>query len=616
MANNNSKKKNLKSVKKLDIKQKIVPILLAGAVLTGVGASSYKLGKMNGEKNNSIVCTDENLEGYDSIGILGTGKVKDYNFVILDIGDHNTVETSFQKRKMKLCNDKNISLGVIISSDAENESDIYNDVDYVKGIVRDYKIDFPVYLNIDKIVNNEKLSNSDKWNIINDFLVKCSKNGFYVGLNGTDTNLCKLQEFFDTTAYDAYLVMDKENISYTGKYSVYKNLDGDINSNFDISQSICYSNLNNSSRFLSDGYFIANSKEDLADISMKYGMSEEDLLKFNEVKSRELKKGKIIRVPSVNNNVYMAYDNQSSNESNNYELVDEYLKGCDISYCQANNSNWDQLKENFDFVILKCSQGLTLDPYFERNANACNSCDIPMGVYVYNDYWKERCSLEQFKELQQVQADFAVSSLVGKNVSYPVYLDIEKQGFNSDNDLPKEYANAMLDIWYNTIKKAGYIPGLYFNRSVAGVLENLTDYKLSDKFEVWLAGGPQYEARYDDGSHIRYEINDIDVPDFFINNEYGCSMCQPGMVVNAGSGTSEGILDFDYCKVDYSNSKKKKNVNTKYIDNIKEFSRTDKFVPITCVGLSALGIAGFGIRKKIRKKEEEKKKAKSKTKKK
>lgn len=616
MANKNSKKKSnkkaLKSVKKINIKQKIVPILLAGAVLTGVGVGSYKMGEKKGEKESSISYSEQNLEGYDSIGVLSTGSVKEDNFVILDIGDHNSVETSFQNRRMKLCNDNDISLGVIVSSDAKNESDIYNDVDYVKGIVRDYKIDFPVYLNIDKIVNNEKLDNDEKWKIINAFLVKCSKNGFYVGLNGTDTNLCKLQEFFDTSAYDAYVVMDKDNISYTGKYNVYKKIDGRVVSNLDLSQTITCKNLNDSSRFLSDGYFVANSKDDLNDISLKCGMSEEDLLKFNETKAYQLKKGKIIRVPSVNNNVYVSYNNGS----NNYELVDEYLKGCDISYCQANNSNWEVLKSNFDFVILKCSQGLNTDPYFERNANACNSCDIPMGVYIYNDYWKSGCNLEQFKELQQVQADFAVSLLADKNVSYPVYLDIEKSGFNASVDLPKDYANAMLDIWYNTIKKAGYIPGLYFNGTVAGVLESSTDYKLSDKFEVWLAGGPQYANTDKNGNPIRYEIDDIAVPDFFINNEYGCSMCQPGMVVNAGSGTSQGILDFDYCKVDYTNSKKKKNINTKYIDNIKEFKRTNKFVPITCVGLSSLGIAGFGIRNNIKKKEEEKKKAKRKTKKK
>ena len=607
MATKSGKKndsKIMKFVKKLDVRKKAVPILLAGTVLVGIGA--YKLGESKGEKN-SISYVDENTEGYDSIGLFKTGKVNENNFVILDLGDHNTIETSFQNKRMKLCNDNNISLGVVISSDAENECDIYNDVDYAKGIVRDYKIDFPIYLGIDNIVNNKKLNNDEKIKIIYDFLNKCSKNGMYVGISGTDTNLCKLAKFFDVTSYDAFLIMDKEDISYDGVFNVYKKLDGNIVSKVDLAGSISHLELNTSKKFLNDEYVVVHNKDEFDDLVLSSGIGYDDLLEFNNLRESSIKNGKLVRVPCLFSTP--TYSNTSNSDNN---IVSEYLKGCDISYCQENNNNWSVLKDNFDFIILKCNQGLYKDDYFDGNANACNSYDIPIGVYTFNNYWKTSAGLEYFKEQQRQQAEYAVSCLKGKKIDYPVYLDIEKSGFTIENDLPEEYANAMLDIWYNTISSAGYIPGLYLNQSVATNIQSVvSNYDLSDKFEIWLAGGPQYEAK-ENGQYIRYEIDDILVPDYFENNLFGVNMCQPGLVVNAGSGTSDGYLDFDFCKVDYANK-----VNNTVIDNdlenddIKEFNRTSKAVPIICISLAALGITGFGIAKK---KKEEKAKSKSKTK--
>lgn len=628
MANSSSKSKEKSSpkkkkvqkglskfIKKLDIRKKAIPVLLAGTVLAGVGIGAYKIGKNNGQKE-SISYVDENTEGFDSIGLLGTGKVEEDNFVILDIGDHNTVETSFQNKRMKLCNDNNISLGVVISSDAENECDIYNDVDYAKGIIRDYKIDFPVYLNIDKIVNNKKLNNDEKSKIIHDFLNKCSKNGMYVGISGTDTNLCKLSKFFDTTPYDSYLIMDKEKISYDGVYNVYKKLDGKIVCKSDLSKTISSLGLNSSKKFLNDEYVAVHDMDDFENLVLKYGIGYDDLLEFNDLSKRDIKDGKLIRVPCLYS---IPSYSSSNNSSNNRTVSGEYLKGCDISYCQADNNNWPVLKENFDYIILKCNQGLTEDDYFENNALSCNSYDIPIGVYTFNNYWKTNTvGLEQFKKQQKEQAEFAVSCLKGKKIDYPVYLDVEKQGFTIDNDLPLEYANAMLDIWYDTISSAGYIPGLYLNQSVASCIKSVvSDYELSDKFEIWLAGGAQYEAK-SNGEYIRYEIDDIEVPDYFTNNLFGVSMCQPGLVVNAGSGNSGGFLDFDFCKVDYANrnsNNDNSSNNIKQKDDIKKFRRIHKMVPITCVGLASLGIIGFGISKNKKKKEEEKK-AKTKSKKK
>lgn len=588
-------------IKKINIRKNIIPVLLAGTVLTGVGVSKYKANK---DKELTITSSYDNFKGYDSIGLFSTGDVCDDNFVVLDIGDHDSIETKFQDRKMKLCNNKDISLGVIVSSDAENECDIYNDVDYIKGIIRDYKVDFPVYLNIDNIINNEELNNEMKEKIIKDFLSKCSINGMYVGVCGTDTNLCKLKKLVDISEYDAYVIMDKEFISYNGVYNLYKTLDGKIYSKRDISLPINKYNLNSSSNFKADVLYTCKDNEDINDISLKYGISSNDLLKFNNIRKKDIKEGTIIRIPCD------FEDCNTKKKMSNDTMVDEYLKGCDISYCQSDNNNWEIMSNNFDFVIIKCSQGLYNDGYFEENALACNAYGIPMGAYVYNAYWKDSCDLESFKLLQKQQADYAVSLLKGKKIDYPIYLDIERSGFNHEEHLSSEYTNAMLDIWYDTITKAGYIPGLYFNNYFASCIEEDTCYNLSDRFEIWLAGGPQYEAKVNN-EYVKYNIDQIEVPTYFTENRYGVSMCQPGLVYGAGSGTDDGFLDFDYCKVDYTNSK---NIlgEKKYNDGkIKKFSRVNKIIPITTISLASLGIAGFGVKTYKRKKEKEKKKVKN-----
>ena len=42
--------------------------------------------------------------------------------------------------------------------------------------------------------------------------------------------------------------------------------------------------------------------------------------------------------------------------------------------------------DNFEFLILRVSQGTDLDDRFEENARNANLHDIPIGVYCFNNY--------------------------------------------------------------------------------------------------------------------------------------------------------------------------------------------------------------------------------------
>lgn len=592
---------NKKKKGKIKVSKAFLSLLLSGALIGGSGLI-FKLGKEIGTREISLEYSDDNEIGYDDISFISNFGVDDRNFVILDVGDHDTIGENFQNRKMRLCNEKDISLGIIITSDAENECDIYNDVEYAKSLVRDYKIDFPVYLDIDNIMDNKKLNNEMKSKIIKDFLDKCSANGMYVGMCGRDINLCRIKQYYDIKDYDSFLIMDTKEIKYDGSFTIYKDLKGNIRSKSDISKSIDSKKLNTEEKFVQDAKYIVHGEEEVLDIALKYGMSVSDLLEFNELKPGKVKDGTIIRIPCKIVSEKKIETTEKTEEQKQIVELEQYKVGCDISYCQADNNNWDKLKENFDYIILKCSQGLNEDPYFEKNARNCNIEEIPIGVYVYNEYWKDNYTLEKFKKLQQQQADYAVSLLNNKKIDYPVYLDIEKTKF-TENDLPSDYARAMLDIWYNTISSAGYIPGVYYNGSTATIFERiLPDYDIPSKFEVWLAGGEQYNKKDENGTPIRYSIDEMKIPEFFINGEHGAHMCQPGMVVDAGSGTSAGYLDIDFSKVDYTTTYTTKEEEIEIDNNddsyfaIKEFNRVPKAVPITLTTLGLLGGSALGIR--------------------
>ena len=556
-------------MKNLKVSKKFLALLLSGALV--VGGAGLVL------SNKGDISNVENKVGHSDFSIvrcldIDTFNIDNNDFVVLDIGDHDSVGTHFQDTKLSYCNENDISLGIIISSSANDEVSIYDDVEYVKGIVRDYKIDFPVYLNINDIMTNDDLNVEMKTKIIKNFLEKCSSNNIYVGVYGTDTNLCRMREYCNITDYDAYLVMDNIEVLYEGTYNICKNLDGEIEASFDLSKSIENKRLNLSNRFVNDGTYVFGENDDLIDIALRYGLSVNELLGFNDLSKDEVSSGTKLRIPCI-------IDSKSFSTDGEYELLDEPIRGCDISYAQGKNINWDKISENFEYVILKCSQGLNVDSCFEENIKNCNLYDIPVGVYCYNGYSNKDCiDIEDFTSKQNKQADFVLSNLKNKKIDYPVYFDIEApNGTDIRNYVTKEQVNVMLDIWNKKMSNSGYLPGIYCNQSGFKYIQSCVDYPLSDKFQVWIAGGDQY-GKYN------IDFEDVKPSSVLYNDAYGVSMAQStDGAVNAGAGNSNGYLDINYSLVDYSNSKEdNEELNVDY--KIKDFNRYD-------FGLIGIGLA-------------------------
>lgn len=513
------------------VKVPITAIVLLGSLAAG-GTGVFVL-KKSYETNNEY----ENQNGRENSLFIQDLLMDEDDFVLLEVGDHNTFGTFFQDKKIEYLQEHGISCGIIINSDAKNERDIYEDVEYVKGLVRDYHFDMPVYLNIDSIVTNDHLNNEMKTKIIQDFLDKCSANGMYVGISGTDTNLCRVKNNCGITGYDAYVIQDSDTIQYDGVFHLYKDSKGIIHADENLAEIIHSKRLNSESRFCADVVYVMKENEDITDVALRYGMSVSEILSFNGLRRKDIKEGTKIRIPCT------------IATTGEYKSLEEPIRGCDMSYAQGKDSDWEALANNMEFIILKCSEGMSKDDCFDNNVAMCNQYGIPIGVYCYNAYHDQNCDdLEMFIKKQTSQAKNVLSLLDNKKVEYPVYLDVEFRGDISEY-LTDEQVQTMLEIWTNTITDGGYVPGLYCNQSEFRYLQNSVDYDLSDILKIWIAGGEQY---YSD--HRDIELDDVEPSyDILESDEFGAEMVQStSSAVNAGAGNGEGHLDIDFSLTDYS----------------------------------------------------------------
>ena len=534
----------------------------------------------------------QNLVGYSDVSIFKG--MPEENFVILNVGNYKEIETSFYHSKIKYCNKNDISLGIVIDSNAKCEMDIYNDVELAKGFVKDYTIDMPVYLNIDNIIENDSLSPEVKCELINNFLEKCSSNGMYVAIKGKDSNLVLLDKHSTVplNEYDTYLVMDKEIIIYQGTCTVIEDLDGNITAKQDLSEVIRNKNLNSADLFVSDGAYIIQENDNIQEISMRYGLSVDELLEFNNIDKEDVTTGTILRIPTIMNTVV-------SNNNGEFSTLTTPEIGIDISSYQGTNIDWEKVSSEVEFVILKVNEGSVVDNCFGINSKKCSEYNIPIGGYCFNAWLGSECENDTvFRERQVEQANMFLETVKNKNLEYPAYLDFElNQGVNIKDVLSSEQVKIMIDVWKEKMSAYGYIPGLYCSASVYSELCSMYGSDLSEHLEIWIAGGTQYIG--DESANFTKE--EITVPNSteftYKGQTYTADTKQ---VTNCGYGfgvgNSYGHVDVNFNYTDYTSDV---STNAEGINfDIKRFTRLDSKKFFIGVGV-ALGVgvtAAVGVK--------------------
>lgn len=162
------------------------------------------------------------------------------------------------------------------------------------------------------------------------------------------------------------------------------------------------------------------------------------------------------------------------------------FKGIDVSNANG-RIDWDKLKGNIDFAILRCGIGSDIpsqdDKQWARNVAECIRLGIPWGVYLYS-YAMSTADAES-------EATHALRLLKGLKPTYPVYIDMEDaDGYKAKRGgISKQIATEICRIFCERISAAGYITGVYANKDWA---VNRLDMAQLSNWTFWLA---QYNSK-------------------------------------------------------------------------------------------------------------------------
>lgn len=158
--------------------------------------------------------------------------------------------------------------------------------------------------------------------------------------------------------------------------------------------------------------------------------------------------------------------------------------GIDVSSYQG-WIDWEQVSQSgVDYAILRAGyRGYThgdtkTDDYFPYNLEAATAAGLDVGVYYFSQALTEEEAVAEAKEV--------LALVEGYELSYPIYFDwetVEHSDARTDTISSTELT-ACARAFCETVEKAGYRAGVYFNLSTAFQLyhlEELLDY------EFWLA---------------------------------------------------------------------------------------------------------------------------------
>ena len=215
------------------------------------------------------------------------------------------------------------------------------------------------------------------------------------------------------------------------------------------------------------------------------------------------------------------------------------IKGIDVSAWQG-KIDWKTVADyGMGFAILRITEaGNVVDSQFENNLAGCNKYNIPVGVYKYS-------YAMTIAEIQR-EARKVVSTLNGRRIQFPVFLDLE---YNNQKSLGSESIHKMADAFREIVEAAGYKFAIYCN---VDWYENVICSHLK-KYDFWTA---RYPANDDGWLQERLR------PDFGVGWQYSSKAKIPGI---------NGTVDRNVFYKDYSEETEKKEETT--VNKLQEHTK-------------------------------------------
>ena len=175
-------------------------------------------------------------------------------------------------------------------------------------------------------------------------------------------------------------------------------------------------------------------------------------------------------------------------------VVGSGTMGIDVSKWNG-NIDWNAVKNSgVNYVIIRVgyrgsSQGALIeDPKFKTNIKGATAAGLKVGVYFFTQ------AVDEVEAVQE--ASMVLDRISGYKISYPVFLDVEGSGGRGDA-IDSATRTAVCKAFCNTIKNAGYTPGVYANKTW---LTSKMDAGALSGYKIWLAQyakTPTYTGRYD-----------------------------------------------------------------------------------------------------------------------
>lgn len=170
--------------------------------------------------------------------------------------------------------------------------------------------------------------------------------------------------------------------------------------------------------------------------------------------------------------------------------------GIDVSKYQP-SINWEAVKASgVNYVIIRCGYrgastgALIQDPYFTSHIKGAKAAGLKVGIYFFTTALNETEAVEE--------ASMCAALCSGYGINYPIFMDCESSPRPGYNELSASDRTAIIKAFCNTIKSAGYTPGVYANKTWLSSKMNASSLSGA---KIWLAqynsAGPTYSGRYD-----------------------------------------------------------------------------------------------------------------------
>ena len=162
----------------------------------------------------------------------------------------------------------------------------------------------------------------------------------------------------------------------------------------------------------------------------------------------------------------------------------EVLRGIDVSEHQL-DIDWQQVAgAGIDYAYIRVGRrgytegGLFEDSYFKANVQGAQAAGLKVGVYMFSQAITVQEAIEE--------ARFVLERISDYNITLPVVFDWEKieSGDARTAGLTMEGRTDCAVAFCETVKNAGYVPCIYFNRNLGYYGYDLT--RLTG-YEFWFA---------------------------------------------------------------------------------------------------------------------------------